>query len=316
MRNFSPFGFPMLMPRCMRTAPAILLALFSIVIQGFAQPYSIAGKIYIPCSPSESVTANFNNPSGALTNNSYSNYVLITVSGTGTSANNLVNDAFYVNSPTGTYHDGMFYQLITTIDGSVAGNTDDDAYLHIVYDVDANRLVVPPYVPAYQPNHTYQFIIDMSTLVPPALAPTKLRLGVNDGRYNDNTGAYNVQVTQLCVAPDTDNDGVPDINYNCPTTPNPNQLDTDGDGVGDACDNCPVTFDPDQADEDHDGQGDVCDTSCGAKNDKVTICHNGNEICVSSNAVKAHLDHGDYVGPCHTVPIATAQAIQQQFAIP
>ena len=210
----------------------------------------------------------------------------------------------------------MFYQLITTIDGSVAGNTDDDAYLHIVYDVDANRPVVPPYVPAYQPNHTYQFIIDMSTLVPPAVAPTKLRVGVNDGRYNDNTGAYNVQVTQLCVAPDTDNDGVPDINYNCPTTPNPNQLDTDGDGVGDACDNCPVTFNPDQADEDLDGQGDVCDTSCGAKNDKVRICHKGNEICVSSNAVKAHLDHGDYVGPCHTAPIATAQTIQEQFAMP
>jgi hypothetical protein len=73
----------------------------------------------------------------------------------------------------------MFYQLITTIDGSVAGNTDDDAYLHIVYDVDANRPVVPPYVPAYQPNHTYQFIIDMSTLVPPAVANGRL---VNDFR--------------------------------------------------------------------------------------------------------------------------------------
>ncbi len=34
---------------------------------------------------------------------------------------------------------------------------------------------------------------------------------------------------------DTDGDGVPDDEDNCPTTPNPKQRDTDGDGIGDAC---------------------------------------------------------------------------------
>ena len=36
--------------------------------------------------------------------------------------------------------------------------------------------------------------------------------------------------------PDTDEDGVPDADDNCPDVYNPDQTDTDGDGVGDACD--------------------------------------------------------------------------------
>ncbi|TFH39631.1 MAG: T9SS type A sorting domain-containing protein, partial [Bacteroidia bacterium] len=32
------------------------------------------------------------------------------------------------------------------------------------------------------------------------------------------------------------------------------------------------------------------------KDKKVSICHNGHNICVSVNAVKAHLAHGDRIG--------------------
>ena len=34
--------------------------------------------------------------------------------------------------------------------------------------------------------------------------------------------------------------------------------------------------------------------------DKVAICHKGKKtIYVDEAAVKAHLEHGDYLGPCH-----------------
>lgn len=44
----------------------------------------------------------------------------------------------------------------------------------------------------------------------------------------------------------------------------------------------------------------VVDATCGNKNDKVLVCHNGQEICISANAVQAHLNHGDYLGSCTT----------------
>lgn len=37
---------------------------------------------------------------------------------------------------------------------------------------------------------------------------------------------------------------------------------------------------------------------CHENNKKVYICHNGNTLCVSINAVNAHLAHGDELGKC------------------
>lgn len=44
----------------------------------------------------------------------------------------------------------------------------------------------------------------------------------------------------------------------------------------------------------------VVDARCGNKNEKVVVCHNGHEICISPNAVPAHLDGhpGDALGTC------------------
>lgn len=44
----------------------------------------------------------------------------------------------------------------------------------------------------------------------------------------------------------------------------------------------------------------VVPTACGNNNDKMLVCHNGNTLCVSANAVAAHLGHGDYLGACNT----------------
>ena len=70
------------------------------------------------------------------------------------------------------------------------------------------------------------------------------------------TGTWDVVYEEV---PDGDNDGIPDVADNCPTTVNSDQLDTDGDGIGDACDNCPNNANHDQKDTDGDGVADACD---------------------------------------------------------
>ena len=41
---------------------------------------------------------------------------------------------------------------------------------------------------------------------------------------------------------------------------------------------------------------------CGNSGDKVMVCHNGQETCISPNAVQAHLNHGDKLGSCNNTP--------------
>ncbi|MCH8330208.1 MAG: T9SS type A sorting domain-containing protein [Bacteroidetes bacterium] len=52
---------------------------------------------------------------------------------------------------------------------------------------------------------------------------------------------------------------------------------------------------------------DCSNFTCGAQNNKVVVCHvppgnpnNEHEICISPNALQAHLAHGDYCGPCNS----------------
>jgi hypothetical protein len=130
---------------------------------------------------------------------------------------------------------------------------------------------------------------------------------------------------------DQDNDGVKDTDDNCPTIFNPNQADADQDGVGDLCDNCPNNANPGQEDMNNDGEGDVCDDSdndgvpdaydCDPnkkKNNKWLVCHNGNTLCISGNAVQAHLNHGDQLGPCpngNRGPVTEITDITEEFKI-
>ncbi len=61
---------------------------------------------------------------------------------------------------------------------------------------------------------------------------------------------------------DYDADGIPYVDDNCASVPNPDQIDMEGDGVGDACDNCLNTNNPNQEDTyppQGNGIGDACD---------------------------------------------------------
>ncbi len=86
-----------------------------------------------------------------------------------------------------------------------------------------------------------------------------------DYPYNPTTSNGKVQGDVIDFAPlipsslDSDGDGLPNYNDNCPFVSNPDQNDSDGDGVGDVCDNCLLISNPDQADGDDDNMGNACD---------------------------------------------------------
>ena len=109
---------------------------------------------------------------------------------------------------------------------------------------------------------------------------------------------------------DDDNDGVPDVNDNCPMDSNPGQEDFDGDGIGDACDdsdadgivdaidNCPTVPNPGQSDIDGDGIGDACDDSDGdGVVDATDNCPN------VANADQANADGDAFGDACDFCPV-------------
>ena len=101
--------------------------------------------------------------------------------------------------------------------------------------------------------------------------------GEGDGSVADDVGdgaaPHSEASTKDARPGDSDRDGIPDAEDNCPNMPNQNQADTDGDGKGDVCDddldgdgvpnaddNCRNVPNADQADSDGDGVGDACET--------------------------------------------------------
>ncbi len=166
--------------------------------------------------------------------------------------------------------------------------------------------------------------ITLSPAGPYAFGTTSVTLTIDDG-----TETAECTATVTVTGTDTDNDGICDAgdddddNDGCLDVNDDNPLvasvDTDGDGDANDCDD----------DDDNDGIEDECDSNplvnnfiftgiddlplawkCG-NNDttKVLICHippgypeNAHTICISPNAVQAHLDHGCMLGECYSCP--------------
>ncbi len=93
------------------------------------------------------------------------------------------------------------------------------------------------------------------------------------------------------VCLDLDEDGLCEMEDNCPDRFNPDQQDTDFDGIGDACDNCRLNPNIGQEDGDGDGQGDACDKhECTPTNDGLEICDGLDNDC------DTHVDNIDGLG--------------------
>lgn len=125
--------------------------------------------------------------------------------------------------------------------------------------------------------------------------------------YNpDQTDSDNDGIGDVCdySCADADGDGICNEDDNCDFNANPSQADSDCDGVGDACDVCPNGNDA--MDNNQDGIPDCSqllayadysnDWKCG--NNKILVCHNGSTKCINKNALAAHFNHGDKIGPC------------------
>ncbi|MEK6281204.1 MAG: DNA/RNA non-specific endonuclease [Acidobacteriota bacterium] len=89
--------------------------------------------------------------------------------------------------------------------------------------------------------------------------PDSFTFKASDGPIDSNVSTVNIT-----VLPDTDGDGIPNVN----------DLDDDNDGVPDVDDNCDFVVNPDQADFDVDGIGDSCDQVVGPPVNKDQ-CKNG-----------------------------------------
>lgn len=86
-------------------------------------------------------------------------------------------------------------------------------------------------------------------------------------------------------ANDVDNDGVLNMDDNCPNDANTNQANEDGDPFGDVCDPCPPFANPsDNNDGDTDGVGDACDPDPTITGNRIVVFQGFKDTTAPSGA--------------------------------
>jgi len=126
---------------------------------------------------------------------------------------------------------GFYYVRVTEPDGTVLGTSPVASV-----EVGANG----EFVACYQVS---ALLVKASDGLTPGYDDTsnpgseyKLWISQDPTFPNNRSKTDNFKVLPLA---DTDGDGVPDVNDNCPGVSNPDQTDSDGNGVGDACEGPP-----------------------------------------------------------------------------
>lgn len=183
------------LPWSRTVALAVLLSAGSVEAQSIADTFRRTG-------PHEPLVVPFTAPA-TRTRNSYGGNVEVIVSGTGTSYGDRVNDAFFGvpsgvpvdYNGTGWVFDLPFYQLnLGWGDGFGLIGCEGEAHNlnNFITFIDTTGPVVPPAMPAYDPvGHRYHFVVSIDANAGP------LSFGVSDCHFEDNTGAYHVEVFQL-----------------------------------------------------------------------------------------------------------------------
>ena len=138
------------------------------------------------------------------TTEKYKGLLFVSISGNGESIATNQNDAFYIfenaqGNQITPYNHQRFYQLSVGTDSLVNWNpllTKPNTAIKdfIVFDVDASEIVQGPYVPEYQEDHEYNFVIDLNNEEPEFLS-----FGVSDGWFADNSGNYKIAIIQLPI---------------------------------------------------------------------------------------------------------------------
>ena len=208
----------------------------------------------------------------------------------------------------------FFDNLDAMISGATASNLPADGYCGESSAISGSSTILATGI-TLMPGGSCTFSVDVE--IPATAAPGDY-VNVTSALLRDGLELSGTASASLTIeAFDTDLDGIPDAEDNCPTTPNADQADADFDGAGDVCDacpadadndadsdgvcgdvdNCPATFNPDQADFDLDGAGDACDAAanaCLGTEDDRGCCIDGFDTGLS--AVWAVTDLGDAAG--------------------